>query len=725
MTSSVSSNRVFGLSGSGMDVDSMVQKLMAAERKPYDKLTQTQTFLGWKKEDYNTMYTSLNDFNNKKVFDFQLQSNLAPKTVTSSNTAAVTVSANSDALNVNHSIKVTQLAMGVTESSTSAITTGSDKSTLEQQFGITNGYFNIKINGKTIGIDTSKSINDVVSSINNSGAGVTAAYDTTSDRFFMYTSATGSSASIDFAGSDPRGMSLLTKNLKLSPYGEIGSLGATSASSMASDPTATLTSQFSGLATTPFVLKFSNGGAASSITINPGAMSINDIITQINGVVDADGKPMATASFANGAFTLKSKTIKDITLTGSDLAGMDFLNNQLKLGIAADTTPINSTTGVTTAGSVGFDTATALSTQFTGLAGSFDLKIFDGTTTKTVTIDTTKSLDAMMTDINALMGTDGKQLATASFVNGKFTIKANNSDIPLDLTSSDNEAIDFLNNNLKLTAKQGQDATFRLDGINMTQSSNKFTVSGVTYSLQAVGASTVNIQTDVDKIVSNVKTFVEDYNKQLSAIYTKIGEARNKDYQPLTDEQKAAMKDSDIVLWTAKAKSGTLRNDTILKSLAENMRDLFTRSISGTNSTYTTAASIGISTGPDWTENGKLYLDEDKLKKALLVDNNIAYKMFGATGATTSTSGIAVQLKSALKTATDKIVKEAGISASTTTDVTSTIGRQYSDLVKQMATMNLKLQGKENRYYTQFTAMETALAKLTQQNSSLVSMLGQ
>ncbi len=44
------------------------------------------------------------------------------------------------------------------------------------------------------------------------------------------------------------------------------------------------------------------------------------------------------------------------------------------------------------------------------------------------------------------------------------------------------------------------------------------------------------------------------------------------DYAPLTDAQKEDMKEDEIKLWEEKARKGTLRNDSTLKSLLTKMR---------------------------------------------------------------------------------------------------------------------------------------------------------
>lgn len=723
--SGTSSNvmRTYGLSGSGIDVDSMVEKLMTAARQPYTKLEQQQTILGWKKEAYNTLATSIDTFRNQKVFNFQMKSTLAPKTVTASNSSVVSVTATGDAVNVNHSLSVTQLAAGVTQTSSSAITTGTSKTSLATQMGVS-GTFSITINGKQISVNSSQSINDLVSSINKAGAGVTATYDTTQDRFYLYSNGTGSSSAIDYSGSSTDGLNFITNKLKLSAISNVNSNGVTSGNSIAFDDTANLASQFNGLAGS-FNLKLSVGGTTASIAVDTTKTSLNDIITQINNMKSSSGTQLATATLGtDGKLTIKAADdATPLTLTGSDTAAINFLNNQLNLGVT-DSSLIDHTSGVQSSTAFALDqTGTKLKDQFQFLAGTFELKISDGTTTKTITVDADNdTMESFLNKINTQTG----GIAVASFEHGKFSLKSADSTKTLDLSGSDTYGTTFLTQRLNLISQKGQDAQVKLDGVTMTQSTNKFTVANVTYNLLGTGTSTVSIANDIDKIISSVKTFIDDYNTLLSAVNTKVSETYDSDYQPLSDDQKKAMSDDDISAWTTKAKTGLLHNDSILKPMAEAMRSAFSSSVSGLTGKYKSAASIGIATGVDWTENGKLYVDEDTLRSALEEDPDVVYKIFGTTGTNTNENGIAVRLSNILKDASSKIVDQAGASTATTltNDTTSVLGKQNKDLTTNMTALNKKLIAQENQYYSQFNAMEEALSKLSQQTSYLSSLLG-
>jgi len=315
--------------------------------------------------------------------------------------------------------------------------------------------------------------------------------------------------------------------------------------------------------------------------------------------------------------------------------------------------------------------------------------------------------------------------------NGIFSLKATEG--TLSVAGSDQSAIEFLNNFLKLQDSNGQniqqsmptvsgkDAIFNLDGMNFTQKSNTFTISGVTYNLKAVGTANLVVAPDNEKAISAVKDFINQYNTLLQAINTELKEPKYSSYTPLTDEQKAEMTDKQIEKWEELARSGMLRNDSILQNLVYKLRSDISTPISGLNGKYTSLSAIGITTG-DYTEGGKLYLDENKLKSALEEDPDIVYKLFATSGEDWNSSGVAVRLYDDLKGALDSIRETAGTNSGIDTDTESTLAKQIIDYNKRLDDLQNRLDDLEERYYRQFDALEVAISRLNQQSSWLANM---
>lgn len=355
---------------------------------------------------------------------------------------------------------------------------------------------------------------------------------------------------------------------------------------------------------------------------------------------------------------------------------------------------------------------------------------------KTVAISGSDTIYEVVSNINKAGA--GVQASYDSTLDRMFlSTSTTGASTKIDFTGSDQAALGFLYDELKLTnavdkaagpvytAKAtlvGADAAFELDGEALTQSSNTFAIAGVSYTLKGAGTTTVSVTTDVDQAVDNVKAFIESYNSLLQTVNDKVAESYDKDYTPLTDDQKEEMSDDEIKSWETIAKTGLLRNDPALKSLTTAMRNAIADPVSGLSGSYTSLSSIGITSG-SYTENGKLYLDETKLRQALQADPDALKNVFATDGDTAAEDGAMVRLYDSLKTAMDKINSSAGVLAGSG-DTNSSMAKQLKSLNTRIDDTGDRLTAMQERYYKQFDAMETMLQKLTNQSSWLSQQLG-
>ena len=74
----------------------------------------------------------------------------------------------------------------------------------------------------------------------------------------------------------------------------------------------------------------------------------------------------------------------------------------------------------------------------------------------------------------------------------------------------------------------------------MENNNNTFTQAGITYELKGTTDKPVslNVSTDVDAIFDKIKQFVDKYNELVEQINGKVNEKKNRDYHPLTAEEK-------------------------------------------------------------------------------------------------------------------------------------------------------------------------------------------
>lgn len=348
-----------------------------------------------------------------------------------------------------------------------------------------------------------------------------------------------------------------------------------------------------------------------------------------------------------------------------------------------------------------------------------------------------------------------------SGADNKIALKANN-EASADLLNklhlaSYNAQDNKLGSEVKFTNGTMTDAAFgtnakaTIDGKTYESDTNKLNVANVIYNFNGVSAknadgtyqaSTISVSQDTDKIVDNVKKFVETYNTLIDSLNTKYREEKNTDYKPLTKKQEGEMTESQIDKWNEKAKSGLLYHDNNIYSIISDMREsLYTKvdavdtvltDAKGNKYSYNTMSSIGITSS---TNQGHITLDEEKLKKALTEDPDCVYQLFasdqdstyvaGSTNknqADTYTSksdylntGIANRLYNSMNTNISKLESYAGTSKET--DDESYLGKLITNMNTKMTSFQTLMKSYESKLYKKYDAMEVALSKLGAQLS--------
>ncbi|MFD1926880.1 flagellar filament capping protein FliD [Sporosarcina siberiensis] len=269
------------------------------------------------------------------------------------------------------------------------------------------------------------------------------------------------------------------------------------------------------------------------------------------------------------------------------------------------------------------------------------------------------------------------------------------------------------------TSTAGQNAKFNLNGLETERSSNTFQINGFEFTLKQVtppGATPVNFSSapDTNKIFDTVVKYVDEYNKLIEDLNKQIREPKYRDFQPLSAEQKKDMKENEIEQWEEKAKSGTLRNDSTISNMLTQMRSALMGSVGDE-----LLSSLGITTTKDYTTNGKLVIDEKILKKAISDDPNKVHQMFSKDGDTVEEQGFARKLRTIIDKTQTSIGARAGKIGSV--NDTFSLGRSLKEMDSQIARFEERLKMTENRYWKQFTAMETAINRANSQSMTLMN----
>lgn len=103
-------NGIYGLSGSGLDIESMVKVGMMGQQKQLDKLQQKYDAAAWKKEAMSSIYSDLSTYNYSTLSQYKMQSTMNAMSATSSDESSVKVSANGSAGAMSHKVRVDSLS---------------------------------------------------------------------------------------------------------------------------------------------------------------------------------------------------------------------------------------------------------------------------------------------------------------------------------------------------------------------------------------------------------------------------------------------------------------------------------------------------------------------------------------------------------------------------------------------------------------------------------------
>jgi len=263
----------------------------------------------------------------------------------------------------------------------------------------------------------------------------------------------------------------------------------------------------------------------------------------------------------------------------------------------------------------------------------------------------------------------------------------------------------------------GTNASVKVDGRTYTDlQENKLQVNGVTYTFKketpAGTTAQVTIAQDQEKLVENVKKFVEDYNNLLDDLHGRYNNNKYPDYEVLTKDQEASMSHEQVEKWNERAKSGLLYRDGYLRSIISDMRDAVTNRVGSAPGRYNNLAAIGI-TSKD--QSGHLKLDENKLRTAISAEPDAVNQIFSHTDDDDnySDNGVATRLAERLGKRMESLKSHAGMTANKSDR--SELGKLIENYEKQMSDFKQLMSSFENQLYKKYNAMEEAISKLSSQ----------
>lgn len=339
-------------------------------------------------------------------------------------------------------------------------------------------------------------------------------------------------------------------------------------------------------------------------------------------------------------------------------------------------------------------------------------------------IDITK--DMSISDIIKKINNDEKAGVTAyySSTTNTFTVEADETGSHRKVSIADESgnlaATLFGTEGVNYNVTDGKDTelTYSLNGIpnTITRSTTSFTVDEVSVELSKrakdidfTNPVTFEVKSNNKEIIDKVKDFVKDYNELLSSITTLVSEKPNRKYQPLTPDQRDAMKEKEIEDWDKQAKKGVLFGDTLLSGVSRKLRE----AMASISSNGLTLSSIGIEAATMDT-SGKLVVNEEKLAAALSENSNNIQEMF------TGTNGISSKINTVLKDnvgaygTAGALIDRAGMENSLTSDSNS-ISKSIKGYDELLEKLKKSMEDEKDRHYKKFSSLESALARLNAQ----------
>lgn len=267
---------------------------------------------------------------------------------------------------------------------------------------------------------------------------------------------------------------------------------------------------------------------------------------------------------------------------------------------------------------------------------------------------------------------------------GEKSGAANGFQLTSSLTASGSQAslAAFDTTTVGLMRTNAQNGLMKLDGIEISSSSNSFTsggANGLTLTATKLGTANISVQNDSAKITAAVQTFVDSYNAVASLIKSNTG-------------------------YDAATKTGqALTGDSTARSVMSNLTSARTTSPAELSSaTYKTLSELGISI----QQSGLLALDSSKLNKAISTSASETIKTLSAYGKAFGTSVMEMQ-------------NAGGVVANRVSSLNSSVSRYK---VSQEAMEN-RVSLIEKRYKAQFTALDSYMSAMNTTSSALTQQL--
>ena len=710
--------RMSGLS-SGLDTESIVKELMSAQSMKKNKVVKAKTKLEWTQTKWSDLNTKLTGLYNNFVSKMQLSTAYKTKKTTVSDATKASVAAKTSAANGSYSMEIKNIATSQYLTGAKIDASASDK-LADIDPSLLNKEINITVGDKTtkFAVTADTTLKDFTSALQS--AGLNASFDDSQKRLFISSKESGLANAFSITTS---GIADAEVSGRKALRDAAGYSSMTSSNKKLFD-SAMETLQTSGVDTDDYnsaldtIAKLSYETKKTSAENAATTYVKAKLYSEKYSEYEEKAKESLKDTYFEEDGSLKTgKTQEDYDAAVAKQADADttsYVGTQLNDSDVKLQIDEAAFSGKTEADMADFSEEAVKKyygetvTAFTGMDG------VDEESEKTRLTSYVQDY-ASITDRNEALASSalsGLGLADISVdADGNVTVNGGAND-------SSNSTIPK-----GMALIEASDSKIILNGAELTSSSAVVSANGLDITLTGLTKTdepiTFSVTTDTDSVYNSIKSFLKEYNSVMKEMNTLYNADSAKGYEPLTSDEKEAMSDDDVKLWEDKIKDSLLRGDSTLSSIMSSMRSAMMSTVEYDGKTYA-LSSFGIMTSTDYTEGGLLHIygdaddsvysaKDDKLKKALDEDPDAVIAtltgVFGKLRENMSQKMAATKYSSSLTFYNDIKMKS---------DVKS-----YEDEIEDWED---RLAEMEDSYYSKFTAMETALAKLQSQQSSMSSL---
>lgn len=694
---------------SGLDTDSIVSALMEAQTTKKTKVENKKTKLEWTQNIWTGLNKKLYSFYTDSAGKMRFQSSYQTKKAASSDASILTATAQSSASSGSYTVKVNQLAAAqyVTSAKVSAKSTDASGKVTESKvtsdtklsaLGFdTEGDTTIEITAgeKTINlnVDETTTVRDFVNALKD--AGLNASFDEKQGRFFISAKESGADGKFTITSKTMTGEQVAAQNKLMDSvdYSNLSSGDQDTVKKILSD------------------LKNAQDTSAAA-----------DAEKSLQDISDRTAKEKATEYY-------KNKLTDDmLSKYKYETDGTDGNGDAHKAG------DIDYSKVKQALQEAGLDNN--VYTESDRLIVLKQKIIEPAVTEKLASEEYTGKIDNAVTSGLGDAGIEkqSERYATISLaVNGYAqamkdgTEQSKESALKLlGMDDIDGSAVKESADGTGMVVIEAADSIVQVNGATLTSSNTTLDVNGL--SLNLVSASDrevkVTVSNDSTAVYDAIKDFVEQYNSALSEMNKYYYADSSRGYDPLTDDQKEAMSDEEVEKWETKIKDSLLRRDSTLSSILETFRTSLTGiTVKASDGKTYSLANLGITTGKDYKKYGLLHIKGDEDDTDYADSENTLQSMIN------SDPDIVMEVMSGIAS---NLYNNINKKISTTTTMKSALSfyndkemtKQMTQYKKDIKSWETKLSDMEDRYYKQFSAMETALSKLQSQQNSLASYLG-